>query len=102
MCPCVAGRVCGVPGCVSDRVCVRGSLVQVCLRALGLLRVSGGLLAALTCLTAGGVAVWYVPFGFLQTWNCILMRNQEVVEQPLVLETLSGRLLSEAKHFISR
>ncbi|CAL8372483.1 unnamed protein product [Arctogadus glacialis] len=77
-------------------------LTLVCLRALGLLSVSVGLLVALTCLTAGGVAVWYVPFCFLQTWNCIVMRNQEVVEQPLVMETLAERMLNEAQHFISR
>ncbi|XP_059896404.1 LOW QUALITY PROTEIN: arylsulfatase D-like [Gadus macrocephalus] len=77
-------------------------LTLVCLRALGLPSVSVGLLVALTCLTAGGVAVWYVPFCFLQTWNCIVMRNQEVVEQPLVMETLAERMLNEAQHFISR
>ena len=101
MCLLVSQVVCSGSGCVSYGG-VFGFLVQVCLRALGLLSVSVGLLVALTCLTAGGVAVWYVPFRFLQTWNCIVMRNQEVVEQPLVMETLAERMLNEAQHFISR
>ncbi|CAL8265859.1 unnamed protein product [Lota lota] len=77
-------------------------LTLVCLCASGLLSISGRLLATLTGLTVAAVAVWYVPFGFLQTWNCIVMRNQEVVEQPMVVETLTERMLKEAQNFITR
>uniref|UniRef100_A0AAQ4R1Z7 Sulfatase N-terminal domain-containing protein n=1 Tax=Gasterosteus aculeatus aculeatus TaxID=481459 RepID=A0AAQ4R1Z7_GASAC len=47
-------------------------------------------------------AVWYVPFKQLRTWNCIIMRNQEVIEQPMTVETLPHRLLEEAQNFIKR
>uniref|UniRef100_A0A3Q1GP43 Arylsulfatase H n=1 Tax=Acanthochromis polyacanthus TaxID=80966 RepID=A0A3Q1GP43_9TELE len=47
-------------------------------------------------------AVWYVPFILLPTWNCIIMRNQEVIEQPMTVETLPQRLLGEAQNFIKR
>uniref|UniRef100_A0A3B5KVP1 Sulfatase N-terminal domain-containing protein n=1 Tax=Xiphophorus couchianus TaxID=32473 RepID=A0A3B5KVP1_9TELE len=66
------------------------------------------LLLGLGLLTMVGVtfivaaAVWYVPFGFLQTWNCIIMRNQDVIEQPMTVETLPQRLLAEAQNFIKR
>ncbi|KAJ3592715.1 hypothetical protein NHX12_007842 [Muraenolepis orangiensis] len=82
--------------------CVPGARNAVCLRVCGLLRVSGRLLALLTCVSVVSVALWFVPFGFLQTWNCIVMRNQEVVEQPMALETLTERMLKEAQNFISR
>uniref|UniRef100_A0A3B5A9N7 Arylsulfatase D-like n=1 Tax=Stegastes partitus TaxID=144197 RepID=A0A3B5A9N7_9TELE len=47
-------------------------------------------------------AVWYVPFMLLPTWNCIIMRNREVIEQPMTVETLPQRLLGEAQNFIKR
>ncbi|KAG7254124.1 hypothetical protein CRUP_010461, partial [Coryphaenoides rupestris] len=77
-------------------------LTLVCLHVCGLLSTGVRLLATLACVTVLAVAVWWVPFGFLRTWNCIVMRNQEVVEQPLVTETLTERMLKEAQHFISR
>uniref|UniRef100_A0A3Q0RUE5 Arylsulfatase D n=1 Tax=Amphilophus citrinellus TaxID=61819 RepID=A0A3Q0RUE5_AMPCI len=45
----------------------------------------------LLCILA--TAVWYVPFNFLSTWNCIIMRNQEVIEQPMTLETVFNSFL---------
>ncbi|KAK0156155.1 Steryl-sulfatase [Merluccius polli] len=74
----------------------------VWLRVFGVLSASVRLLAMLACVTVAAVAVWFVPFGFLQTWNCIVMRDQEVVEQPMVTETLTQRMLKEAQNFISR
>ncbi|XP_054471333.1 arylsulfatase D isoform X3 [Anoplopoma fimbria] len=35
-------------------------------------------------------------------WNCIIMRNQDVIEQPITVETLPQRLLGEAQNFIKR
>lgn len=39
---------------------------------------------------------------FMPTWNCIIMRDQEVVEQPMAMETVPQRLLTEAQGFIQR
>lgn len=72
------------------------------MRALGLLDISLRLLAALLLLGGAATAVWYVPFKLLPTWNCVIMRNQEVVEQPMRAETLPRRLLAEAQGFIKR
>ncbi|KAL6100683.1 arsd [Pungitius sinensis] len=79
-----------------------GLLSLVCVRVCGLLEVSLGLLVALVLLSTLTAAVWYIPFKHLRTWNCILMRNQEVVEQPMTVETLPDRLLKEAQNFIKR
>uniref|UniRef100_A0A8C6S784 Arylsulfatase D n=1 Tax=Neogobius melanostomus TaxID=47308 RepID=A0A8C6S784_9GOBI len=38
----------------------------------------------------------------LARWNCVLMRDGQVVEQPLRVETLSQRLLQEAQGFVHR
>ncbi|XP_041933824.1 arylsulfatase D [Alosa sapidissima] len=78
-----------------------GLLTLVCVRAAGLLEVSGMLMVLVALLWLLAFGVWYVPFR-LHTWNCILMRNQEVVEQPMNLETLTERLVNEAEHFVER
>lgn len=74
----------------------------MCVRVFGLLDISLWLLAALLSLGVVTAAVWYVPFKLLPTWNCVIMRNQEVVEQPMTAETLPRRLLTEAQGFIKR
>uniref|UniRef100_A0A3Q1G1X7 Arylsulfatase H n=1 Tax=Acanthochromis polyacanthus TaxID=80966 RepID=A0A3Q1G1X7_9TELE len=75
---------------------------QVCVRLCGLFEVSLWLLVPLFFLCILATAVWYVPFILLPTWNCIIMRNQEVIEQPMTVETLPQRLLGEAQNFIKR
>lgn len=68
----------------------------------GLLDISLWLLAALLFLGIIATTVWYLPFKLMPTWNCIIMRNQEVVEQPMTVETLPRRLLAEAQDFVKR
>ncbi|XP_062312720.1 arylsulfatase D isoform X1 [Osmerus eperlanus] len=77
-------------------------LTLVCVHASGLLEVSMWLILALSSLSMLAFMVWFVPFKLLPTWNCIIMRNQEVVEQPMNLDTLPQRLLGEAQGFIER
>lgn len=45
---------------------------------------------------------WYIAYGFLPYLNCILMRNFEIIEQPMDLETKAGQMVKEAKAFINR
>ncbi|XP_016402070.1 arylsulfatase D, partial [Sinocyclocheilus rhinocerous] len=78
------------------------SLTLLAVRASALLRVSWTLAAFLAILSLLGFTAWFVPFELLRTWNCIIMRNGEVVEQPVKLETLSARLMSEAERFVER
>uniref|UniRef100_A0A665XA39 Arylsulfatase H n=1 Tax=Echeneis naucrates TaxID=173247 RepID=A0A665XA39_ECHNA len=77
-------------------------ILGVCVRVCGLLHISLWLLLALFFLSILATAVWYVPFKLLPTWNCIIMRNQDVIEQPMTTETLPQRLLVEAQNFIRR
>lgn len=77
-------------------------LTTFIIRALGLMEVSVILLIVLFILSVLVFSVWYVPFKHLQTWNCIIMRNSEVVEQPMNLQTLNKRLMSEAEQFVER
>lgn len=75
---------------------------QVLVRWSGLVDISLQLLMLLFLVSILATVLWWMPFKLLPTWNCILMRNQEVVEQPMALETLPQRLLSEAQGFIKR
>lgn len=45
---------------------------------------------------------WYFSYGFVQYWNCILMRNHNVTEQSMRLEGTASLLLKEAMSFIER
>lgn len=45
---------------------------------------------------------WYVALAFLPHWNCILMRNFDIVEQPMDLELKVSQIVEEAKAFITR
>ncbi|XP_056610598.1 arylsulfatase D [Triplophysa dalaica] len=77
--------------------------VTLCaLRCVGLMEVSVRLLLSLTVLSLLVFLLWYVPFQHLRIWNCIVMRDGEVVEQPLNLRTLNQRLMSEAERFVER
>ncbi|XP_071603606.1 arylsulfatase D-like isoform X1 [Heliangelus exortis] len=45
---------------------------------------------------------WYSSCGFVRYWNCILMRNHEVTEQPMRSERTASLMLKEALSFIKR
>ncbi|XP_053312706.1 arylsulfatase H-like [Spea bombifrons] len=45
---------------------------------------------------------WYMAYHFYRNWNCILMRNFEIIGQPMNLETMAAHVTEEAKAFIER
>ncbi|CAI5772209.1 arylsulfatase D-like isoform X1 [Podarcis lilfordi] len=45
-------------------------------------------------------ASWYSSYGFVKYWNCILMRNHNITEQPMKLERTASLVLKEAVSFI--
>lgn len=47
-------------------------------------------------------ASWYSSYGFVKYWNCILMRNYNITEQPIKLGRTTFILLNEALSFIQR
>ncbi|XP_043086478.1 LOW QUALITY PROTEIN: arylsulfatase D [Puntigrus tetrazona] len=77
-------------------------LSLLAVRVTGLLPLRRTLLVFLAALALLSFVVWFVPFELLRTWNCIIMRNGEVLEQPIELETLNARLMREAQGFVER
>ncbi|KAM9320264.1 arylsulfatase H-like [Gastrophryne carolinensis] len=45
---------------------------------------------------------WYAAFAFIAHWNCILMRNFDILEQPMDLKTKVSQIVEETKAFINR
>ncbi|MEE6469028.1 hypothetical protein FKM82_008474 [Ascaphus truei] len=45
---------------------------------------------------------WYAAYRFYRYWNCILMRNYDITEQPMNIEKTAGHIVREAKTFINR
>ncbi|XP_070606968.1 arylsulfatase H-like isoform X3 [Erythrolamprus reginae] len=45
---------------------------------------------------------WYSRFGFLRYWECIIMRNYDIIEQPMKVERAAPLMLKEALNFIKR
>ncbi|XP_074848567.1 arylsulfatase D-like [Carettochelys insculpta] len=45
---------------------------------------------------------WYASHGFIKYWNCILMRDHDIIEQPMKLEKTASGVLKEAVSFIER
>lgn len=73
------------------------------LHLIGILRVPWKVLVIYTSL----VAVILLGLGFVfflsfRHFNCFIMRNHEVVQQPLSYEDLTQRLTDEAVHFMER
>ncbi|NXP10267.1 ARSD Arylsulfatase, partial [Thinocorus orbignyianus] len=68
----------------------------------GLISIRWKIIASLTL--AGGVffIYWYSSYGFMRYWNCILMRNHDITEQPMRLEKTASLMLKEAVSFIKR
>ncbi|XP_062862059.1 arylsulfatase D isoform X2 [Trichomycterus rosablanca] len=77
-------------------------LTLILAKMTGVLEMRSKMLAFLVVLYVLAFLTWYIPFAFLRTWNCIIMRNQKVVEQPLNLDTLTEKLMYEAEQFVER
>ncbi|XP_042316975.1 arylsulfatase H isoform X1 [Sceloporus undulatus] len=45
---------------------------------------------------------WFSSYGFIRYWNCIVMRNYEITEQPMKVERAAPLMLKEAISFIER
>nr|XP_013036077.2 arylsulfatase H-like isoform X3 [Anser cygnoides] len=59
----------------------------------------------LTCLAGFSLLFfvsWFSSYGFVRYWNCIMMRNHEITEQPMVTERTTSLILRESIAFIER
>ncbi|XP_036126092.1 arylsulfatase H [Molossus molossus] len=48
------------------------------------------------------LASWYCSYGFVRRWNCIVMRDHAVIQQPMTEGRVPSLLLKEALSFIDR
>ncbi|XP_071603441.1 arylsulfatase D-like isoform X3 [Heliangelus exortis] len=59
----------------------------------------------IVCLAICGLLyfiTWFSSYGFTKYWNCILMRNHDITEQPMNLEKTASNMLKETVSFIER
>ncbi|KFQ32670.1 Arylsulfatase D, partial [Mesitornis unicolor] len=68
----------------------------------GLISIRWKIIACLTLMGGLFFISWYSSYGFVQYWNCILMRNHDITEQPMQLERTASLMLKEAVSFIKR
>ncbi|KAF1406085.1 Arylsulfatase D, partial [Spheniscus humboldti] len=71
-------------------------------KVTGLISIRWKIIACFTLVGSLFVISWYSSYGFVQYWNCILMRNHDVTEQPMRLERTASLMLKEAVSFIKR
>lgn len=79
-----------------------GVLTLAAGRIFGFLSVSWKAVVAAAGLVFLFFMSWYSSFGFVRHWNCLLMRNHDVIEQPMDLEKTTSLLLREAVSYIER
>ncbi|XP_033003353.1 arylsulfatase D-like [Lacerta agilis] len=45
---------------------------------------------------------WFANYGFVRYWNCIMLRDRTITQQPIKLENAASRILKESISFIKR
>lgn len=71
-------------------------------RLTGLISVHWKIMICLFGFTLLYFISWFSSYGFVRYWNCIMMRNHEVTEQPMVTERTTSLILRESISFIER
>lgn len=71
------------------------------LYVLGILSLKSALMIVLVFGSCFSIALLVVTRNFAK-FNCVLMRDFDVVEQPVIIENLTVRFTDEAKSFIKR
>ncbi|XP_075054285.1 arylsulfatase H-like [Mixophyes fleayi] len=66
------------------------------------INISWKIIFAFTFLGTVYFIYWYVAYAFQMYWDCILMKNFEIIEQPMDLEKKAGQIVGEVKAFINR
>ncbi|XP_063811558.1 arylsulfatase D-like [Pseudophryne corroboree] len=77
-------------------------MTLVIVRYTNMISISGKVIACSALFGLLFFITWYLKYGFIHYWSCILMRNHEIVEQPMNLERSASLIVSEAREFIER
>ncbi|XP_029459548.1 arylsulfatase H-like isoform X1 [Rhinatrema bivittatum] len=68
----------------------------------GLFPISWKIITCLALLASLFLIPWYTSFTFVRHWNCLMMRNYEITEQPMRVERTASLMVKEAVSFIER
>ncbi|XP_006903244.1 PREDICTED: arylsulfatase H [Elephantulus edwardii] len=71
-------------------------------RLAGWFPVPWSIIVLLTLVAVLFFVAWFSSYGFTRRWNCILMRNHDIVQQPMKEERVSTLMLREILTFIDR
>lgn len=78
------------------------TLTAVLGRVTGLISVSWKTLTCLAGFSLLFFSSWFSSYGFVRYWNCIMMRNHGITEQPMVTDRTTSLILRESISFIER
>ncbi|XP_069801373.1 arylsulfatase H-like isoform X2 [Dendropsophus ebraccatus] len=77
-------------------------MTLVIVRYSNMLTISRNLILYSALFTVLFFITWYLKYGFTQHWNCIILRNHEIIEQPMKMERIASQMVREAQQFIER
>ncbi|KAM5197162.1 arylsulfatase H [Hipposideros larvatus] len=88
--------------CVATAGIGLASLLLLVPKLAGWLAVPWTVIVTIALLALLFFASWYASYGFTRRWNCVLMRNHEILQQPMREDRVSMLMLKEALSFIDR
>ncbi|XP_019482651.1 PREDICTED: arylsulfatase H [Hipposideros armiger] len=88
--------------CVATAGIGLASLLLLVPKLAGWLAVPWTVIVTVALLALLFFASWYASYGFTRRWNCVLMRNHEILQQPMREDQVSMLMLKEALSFIDR
>uniref|UniRef100_A0A8C8VIV8 Sulfatase N-terminal domain-containing protein n=1 Tax=Pelusios castaneus TaxID=367368 RepID=A0A8C8VIV8_9SAUR len=83
-------------------------IIAIAVLTLGIAKLAGLVSVPwkiITCFAWFGLlffASWFSSYGFTRYWDCIIMRNHEIIEQPMMVERTTSIILREVVSFIER
>lgn len=87
---------------VTSAVMLALFFILLTVRLAGWLLVPGSVIAASGVVAALFFLSWFSSYGFVRRWNCVIMRNHDVIQQPADETRAAGLMLREALGFIHR
>ncbi|KAM4799333.1 arylsulfatase D-like [Urocitellus parryii] len=84
------------------RILALGVLTLAAAKLSGLLSVPWTVVGGAAGLVFLFFITWFSSCGFVRRWNCVLMRNHQVTEQPMDVGSITRRMLQEATAYIQR
>ncbi|KAG8589876.1 hypothetical protein GDO81_006552, partial [Engystomops pustulosus] len=77
-------------------------MTLVIVRYSNMIAINGNVIFYIALFTILFFITWYLKYGFVQYWSCIIMRNHEIIEQPMKVERTSSQIMRETLQFIDR